>query len=110
VSVVTGFVLTCALAEDIHRAEHPPGSIALIGEWLAARRLAAPAEVADRHASGDKHPQLYLYAAGYNHFPEDEFIAFFQTLAWQCPENVVLVLQPEQGPTRVVRPSSMGAA
>src|SRR5215471_15720717 len=104
-SVVTGFVLVCPLAEDIMRAEHPPGSIALIGQWLEKRNFAAPAEVAGQHASGNKHPQFYLYSAGYNHFPEDEFIAFFRTLRWQCPENVVLCLQPEDGATRIVRPA-----
>ncbi len=103
-SVVTGFVLVCTLAEDLMSAEHPPGSFALIKQWLADRDISAPAEVAEQHAVGDKHPQFYLYTAGYNHFPEDEFIAFFRTLSWQCPENVVLCLQPEEGATRIIRP------
>jgi len=104
-SVVTGFVLICALAEDIMTAEHPPGSVARINQWLAERYFQAPAELAERHAGGNKHPQLYLHAAGYNHFPADEFIDFFRALPWQCPENVVLVLQPETGATRVIRPA-----
>ena len=103
-SVVTGFVLMCAMGEDLMAAERPPGSVAQIKVWITGRNFQAPAEVAERHASGDKHPQLYLYAAGYNYFPEDEFIAFFQTLQWECPENVVMVLQPETGATRVIRP------
>ena len=104
-SVVTGFVLICALAEDLQANEHPPGSVAKIKRWLAERSFQEPAELAERHATGDKHPQLYLHAAGYNHFPEDEFVAFFRDLDWQCPENVVLILQPETGATRVLRPS-----
>jgi hypothetical protein len=103
VSVVTGFVLICPLAEDLMAAEHPPGSVAKINQWLAERNYQAPAELGDR-AAGSKHPQFYLYAAGYNHFPEDEFTAFFRMLAWECPENVIVVLQPEAGATRVVRP------
>ncbi|HLJ64633.1 MAG TPA: hypothetical protein VKT70_11040 [Stellaceae bacterium] len=104
-SAVTGFVLIYTLAEDVMSAEHPPGSVARINQWLAERNFEAPAELADRYASGNKHPQLYLHAAGYNHFPEDAFIDFFATLPWQCPENVILILQPEAGATRIVRPS-----
>jgi hypothetical protein len=104
VSVVTGFVLIYPLAEDLMAAEHPPGSVAKINQWSAERNYHAPAELADRHAAGSKHPQFYLYAAGYNHFPEDEFTAFFRMLALECPENVILVLQPEAGAKRVIRP------
>jgi hypothetical protein len=103
-SVVTGFVLVCSLAEQIGWAEHPPGSLEQINDWLASREFQGLADSADDHALGNKHPQFFLYMAGYNYFPEDEFIAFFQTLRWFEPERVVLMLQPEYGPTRVVRP------
>jgi hypothetical protein len=103
-SVVTSIVLMCALSEDVMAHEEPPGSIALINQWLAARKRQPLAEVADQHASGDKHPEIYLYCAGYNHFPEDEFVAFFRTLAWNAPGRVVLCLRPEEGVTRVIRP------
>jgi len=103
-SVVTGLVLVCSLGETMPLAEHPPGGIEQINEWLAARDRALLADAAEDYALGDKHPQFFLYMAGYNHFPEDEFIAFFQTLRWFDPERAVLMLQPEDGPTRVIRP------
>lgn len=84
--------------------ENPPGSIALINRWLGERARQPLAEVADRHAAGDKHPETYLYCAGYNRFPEDEFITFFRTLKWNVPSRVVLSLRPEVGATRVIRP------
>jgi hypothetical protein len=103
-SVVTGLVIICPLGELIGWAEHPPGSIEQINVWMEARGRQRLADSAEDHALGDKHPQFQLYMAGYNHFPEDEFIAFFHTLGWFAPENVVLILQPEVGPTRVIRP------
>jgi hypothetical protein len=81
-SVVTGFVLVRALAEDILRAGREPGGIAEINRWLEEKGFVAPAEVADKHALSSKHPQFYLYTAGYNHFPEDDFIEFFRSLEW----------------------------
>ncbi|MGH7947335.1 MAG: hypothetical protein ACREF9_20370 [Opitutaceae bacterium] len=103
-SVVTGFVLICSVGEDLERAEAPPGNLARINEWLCHRGFSALVDLAEGHAVGNKHPQLFLYSAGYNDFPEDEFIAFFHTLMWETPERCVLVLQPEEGETRVVRP------
>jgi hypothetical protein len=106
VSIVTGFVLICASSEALEWSETPPGNIARINAWLGDRNFAAIIDLAEPHAVGSKHPQLYLYAAGYNHFLEDEFIAFFHSLLWAEPERCVLVLQPEDGAARVIRPDA----
>jgi hypothetical protein len=103
-SVATGLVLICSVSELMNWAEDPPGNIPSVNQWLSDRRLDGLKELADGGATGNKHPQLLLYAAGYNYFPEDEFIKFFHTLQWESPERAVLVLQPEDGATRVIRP------
>ena len=106
-SVVTGFVLICAASEALEWAEAAPGNVARINAWLGARGFAPLVDVAERHAVGSKHPQLCLFVAGYNHFPEDDFVAFFQSLLWEEPERCVLALQPETGATRIVRADAM---
>ena len=104
-SSVTGLVLICSAGEPLEWHEHPPGNIARINQWLRSHDFQEVADIADEHATGNKHPQLLLYAAGYNYFPEDEFIDFFHTLRWDAPDRVILTVQPEAGPTRVVRPA-----
>lgn len=102
-SSVTGFVLVCSGSEGMEWAESGPGNLARINAWLGERRFAPIVDLADKYAVGSKHPQLYLFAAGYNYFPEDEFITFFRVLRWNMPECCLLLLQPEEGETRVVR-------
>ncbi len=102
-SVVTGFVLMCSVGEDLMAAEKPPSAIAHINAWLAAHGFMRLVDSSDDFV-GNKHPQSYIYHAGFNHFPEDAFIAFFATLEWERPDNVVLVMTPEEGTTRVIRP------
>jgi hypothetical protein len=104
-SVVTGFVLICSSTEITEWAEAPPGNIARINSWLEGHGFASIVDLAEKHAVGSKHPQLNLYAAGYNHFPEDAFIEFFHTLLWDAPNRCVLSLQPEDGDTRIIRPA-----
>jgi hypothetical protein len=105
-SVVTGLVLVCSVGEQLNWAENQPGNIPSVNQWLSSRNFDGLEELADAAATGNKHPQLLLYAAGYNHFPEDEFIEFFRRLQWESPQRAVLLLQPEDGATRVVRPST----
>lgn len=56
------------------------------------------------HMRNGKDPQTFTFGGGYNNFPNDEFLEFIQAIQWEHPENVVLVLQPEQGDTIVWRP------
>ena len=103
-SVVTGLVLVCSVGELLNWAESQPGNIPSVNRWLSARGYEGLKELADASATGNKHPQLLLYAAGYNHFPEDDFIEFFLSLQWESPERAILLLQPEDGATRIIRP------
>lgn len=106
-SVVSGVTLHFSVAED--STEQPDGSdifanITKINDWLAERRFGPLASVED-HYGGSKHPQVALFGAGYNHFmPRDEFIGFVLTLDWWNPENVVLLINPEEGATMIFRP------
>lgn len=59
---------------------------------------------------GQKHPQTYVCGSGYNYFPEEDFAAFVVALPWARPGNVVLVINPEDGPTKVFRPQTAAAA
>lgn len=103
-SVVTGLVLMCSLGwEELQASEHPPGAIELINRWLQTRNLPPLIDIAD-NAVGNKHPQAMIFTAGFNNFPEDEFAAFFQSLDWGSSDRAILLLQPEQGSTRVFRP------
>ncbi len=112
-SVITGFVLITSVSDGDDWSEGttedeygnlPPGpNIRKINEWLDKNKFGQIKDSAG-DACGSRHPQISHFYAGYNHFPEDDFVEFFQTLAWECPENVVLLLNPEDGPTRVFRP------
>ncbi|MEO7424959.1 MAG: hypothetical protein ABI036_07220 [Fibrobacteria bacterium] len=76
--------------------------------WLAEKCKVQLVNVAD-HAGGGKHPQFQAWSAGINYFDaEDEFVHFVLTRKWECPENVVLILQPEEGATRTFRPFPYG--
>ncbi len=97
-SYVTGAMLICRAHED--------KQIAAIKQWLAEKTGFDDeqlAEVSD-HAGGGKHPQFHAYCGGFNYFDEDEFAMFAMSREWEFPENVVLILQPEDGPTRTFTP------
>jgi len=55
---------------------------------------------------GSKHPQCSVYAGGFNHFSgyHESLITWVAAFKWENPENVVLVIQPEEGETIVFRP------
>ena len=112
VSSVTGVVLCCSISEDCESADDaPPRFLAEINQWLAdrAHRDGPPQwelVPVDEFFGGAKHPQISVWGGGFNHFPEDDFAAFIMSLDWRCPENVVLILNPEDGPARVLRPWS----
>lgn len=94
-SYVTGVVLVCALEDE---------PIARLNQWLENQERAV---LVDQSciSGGDKHPQCAIYTAGYNYFPEDEFAAVFLGAGWEYPANAVLIMQPEQGATRIFRPA-----
>lgn len=95
-SVVTGIVLTVSCGEK-HEA------LDLIQAWVKEKGFGPLVDVASE-SGGSKHPQIFIYTAGYNYFPNEEFVTFFLEIAWKYPDEVVLVLQPEDGATEVYRP------
>lgn len=106
-SFVSGVILIHFCGEQGETDDSLPYCIEAVNRWLKDvddRNFSPLADVTD-HASGSKHPQCQIYCAGYNYFPEDEFAKFVVGLPWEYPENVVLVIQPEEGETRVWRGS-----
>lgn len=74
-----------------------------IDAWLAAHEQGPFKPLVDvtDHLITNKHPQTYVAGGGFNAFPEDEFAAFVMGLPWIHPENVVLLINPEDGPTKI---------
>jgi len=104
VSVVSGVVLCTSIAEDCSSPNGQPVLFERIQEWLAEH--AGPFQQlnsVEDSFGGSKHPQMFVAGGGFNHFPEDDFAVFVLSLPWQNPENVVLVIEPEEGATRVFR-------
>lgn len=99
-SVVTGIMLILGYGDDADGAE-----VAQIQQWLAERYNGQQLKEVDDHAGGGKHPQFHALAAGINYLlDDDEFGEFVVSRTWSGPENVVLIVQPENGATRVFRP------
>jgi hypothetical protein len=95
-SVVTGIMLL------LGAGDWDGEPLAEVQAWLAGKgfRLRDTSE----GAGGNKHPQFEAWAAGINYFLRvDEFAAFTMSRPWSAPENVVLVIQPEDGASRVFR-------
>ncbi len=104
-SVVTSVLLTVSCCEEGFSDEpgDPAPKLDRINQFLQQGRF-APLTCLTPHMSGNKHPQTYTYGAGYNHFVEELFTELIQSMNWSHPENVVFIMQPEEGETRVWRP------
>lgn len=96
-SIVTGIILSTSCDEDMSAPESPWN---LVNAWLVERNYGELKAVDDQFG-GEKHPQITVAGGGYNQFPEEEFAKFVLSLDWATPENVVLVVQPEDGPPKV---------
>lgn len=105
-SVVSGIMIMADLGEDSEIVVGPPFLFERLNDWIERAGHGRPLRLIDNLAGGNKHPQFYAAAAGINRFAwhEDAFAAFALSLAWEFPENLVIVIQPENGPTRVYRP------
>lgn len=98
-SVVTGVMLL------VGALDWDGESLSKVQSWLAERGRGQLSDCSDA-SGGNKHPQFEAWAAGINYFLDvDEFAAFAMSLPWRAPENTVLILHPETGPTQVLRPS-----
>jgi len=106
VSVVTSLTLICALVDGEGDEDGAPSDhIAFLNGWLKKRNFGPLVDVSS-HSGGTKHPQTCTFHCGYNYFPEDEFVQAVLSALWENPENVVLIMQPEDGATRVFRPKT----
>jgi hypothetical protein len=94
-SLVSGIMLCTSCAENSR-------NLHLIDTWLVANGFSALHPVDDLCCNG-KHPQMNMRGGGYNYFKEDDFARFVISLDWDFKENVVLIIQPEEGYTRVWR-------
>lgn len=101
-SYVSGVLLMVSVCED-GPEDGIPVLVNGLNQWLVTSGHAALADLTE-HARVRKHPQCFMFGAGFNYFPEDDFAAFVLAQPWELPENVVLLIQPEEGPTRVWRP------
>ncbi len=104
-SVVSGIVLCASVCEENGTAGEfgMPLLFQQIDSWLQTRMSHWRLTMIEGHFRGGKHPQMYVAGAGLNYFPEDEFADFVLSLPWERPENLVLLIQPEDGATRVFR-------
>ena len=106
-SVVTGIVVVVSVCEgDTDRTAE--ASVERLNDWLSAnyREEMRPLKLVADHFGGNKHPQLIAAGAGLNHLDEDAFAEAFLAMPWTDPENVLLIMQPEDGATRVFRPAA----
>ncbi len=104
-SVVSSVLLQMSVCEDAFDMALGPGGLLMLAAFLDGHGKRPLADLTDHMPCG-KHPQTFVFGGGYNYFPEDEFAEFVMAIEWQCPENVVLVINPEEGPTRVWRPTT----
>ena len=102
-SVVSGVTLIVSTCED---GLEDGSLLASINAFASSDRTAGRTALSEltNYYGGGKHPQLHAFGAGINYFDEDRFAAFILSLPWEHPENVVLVIQPEAGATRIFRP------
>jgi hypothetical protein len=100
-SNVTGLILVCSLMDGEGPAEDGIGdNIVALNAWLHARGFGPLVDVAD-YSGGTKHPQCCTFHCGYNYFPAAEFMNCVLAIHWDDPENLVLIMQPEEGATTV---------
>jgi hypothetical protein len=108
-SAVSGIVLCSSCCEErgSQGEDGMPLLFEQINKWLSDRSGGGASwslEMVENHFGGSKHPQMSVAGGGFNHFCENEFADYVLGLSWQNPENVVLVIEPEEGETRIFRP------
>jgi hypothetical protein len=76
-----------------------------VNEWLEQHDVAAMLDVSHSFG-GYQSPDMIVMGGGFGYFPDEEFADFVLALPWENPGRVVLIIQPDQGETRVFRPTS----
>jgi hypothetical protein len=98
-SMVSGVTFICSLSEDEDKV------LLHLNESLKKHHCDCDFRELAEHYGGNKHPQCLTLGAGINYLPEFDFAKYVLChYAWESPERVILVIQPEDGPTRVYRP------
>lgn len=114
-SVVSGVTLICRLGET---GNEDPNVYDNDGDLLRIKlndllkkldRNCEFTELSEQYG-GNKHPQHLIFGAGINFLDEDRFIEAVMNWKWKDPTNMILIVQPEDGPTRVFRLSSAPGA
>lgn len=74
-----------------------------INAWLVEREFSPLLDITDR-MGGSKSSQMIVFGAAYNYFsPRADFPALVRSMPWVYPEEMVLIMNPEEGPTAVHR-------
>lgn len=109
-SYVDSILLCISCAEDSVEAESSGLEfdtyplVDKINAWLAECGFRPLVDITD-HMGGTKHSQMCVFGAAFNYFASrDEFRAMVISLPWEYPEEVVLLMNPEDGATEVARP------
>jgi len=110
-STVSGVTLICGLGETGSEDPQVYDSssdllLARLNKCLASldQKISRKFVELSGQYGGNKHPQHLVFGAGLNHFYEDRFAQTILSWPWKDPKNVVLIIQPEDGETRVFRP------
>lgn len=103
-SIVSGLIVCCCSSEG-------SANFRLINNWIAdhwsgGEVLGGPMTRIEGWFGGNKHPQMYVAGAGLDKFGAhvEAFVAFVLSLTWEYRGNLIIVHQPEEGPTQVWRP------
>lgn len=104
-SVVSGITLICSLTDADELGIHKT-----LNELLNKYEVRGVFREMSEDYGGPKHPQCSVFGAGVTSFDhEPDFAATVMNLPWEYPENVALIMQPEEGPTKVFRPKGVGS-
>ncbi len=93
-SIVTTIVLFC------HDEQNFRGEV---NAWLQERHYQLLGDLRPLF-NGSKAPEIHAYGAAYNMFPDGEFIELVCSRRWEIPEDVLLVVRPQDAPPATYRP------
>lgn len=103
-SAVSGVILMMSCVEDyVEPSDGTDDTYPLVDRvnaWLREMEF-GPLLRVDGEFGGGKASQTIVHGAAFRGFPEAAFEEFVMGLPWVSPANLVLVVQPEDGPTKV---------
>lgn len=72
---------------------------------LAEQESEARFKRVDEYYGGNKNAQCYVFGCAINYLDVDHFVRGALSLPWENPEELMIVVQPEEGPVRMARPA-----